>query len=85
MRSFQDNDDDGTVDTEDNCPNLPNPRQVDSDQDGIGDRCDNCPEEANFDQADEDSDGIGDLCDESDTPVTILLDWDDPNSILTYT
>ena len=74
--AFQDSDDDGTVDTEDNCPNLPNPGQIDSDLDGIGNRCDNCPEEANFDQADEDADGIGDLCDESDTPVTIILDWD---------
>jgi len=35
-----DTDNDGIIDSEDNCPNVYNPNQVDSDGDGIGDSCD---------------------------------------------
>jgi hypothetical protein len=58
-----DNDGDGVVNNEDNCPDVPNPEQEDADGDDIGDACDNCPQSSNSDQADSDGDGIGDICD----------------------
>jgi hypothetical protein len=72
-----DQDNDGILDSEDNCPRHPNPDQADSDKDGIGDVCnddidgdnipnemDNCPRHPNPDQADSDKDGMGDVCDD---------------------
>jgi len=35
-----DTDRDGIVDSEDNCPETPNPDQIDTDGDGVGDACD---------------------------------------------
>jgi hypothetical protein len=35
-------DGDGITTSEDNCPNVVNPDQLDVDQDGIGDACDDC-------------------------------------------
>lgn len=58
-----DADSDGVCDNVDNCPNVPNPAQVDTDADGIGDACDNCPTISNPGQEDADGDGIGDVCD----------------------
>ncbi len=73
-----DSDNDGIPDTEDNCPDVYNPDQLDTDGDGIGDACDpdgdsdndgipdtedNCPDVYNPDQLDTDGDGIGDACD----------------------
>lgn len=39
----QDSDGDGIDDFEDNCPDVPNPDQLDTDDDGIGDACDDNP------------------------------------------
>ena len=73
--SDPDSDGDGRCDSVDNCPNQPNPAQVDGDSNGIGDACDdsdgdtvvdardNCPDTPNSGQADTDSDGLGDACD----------------------
>jgi hypothetical protein len=47
----------------DNCPEVPNPSQLDSDTDDLGDACDNCPFAFNPLQEDRDGDGIGDSCD----------------------
>ncbi len=58
-----DSDDDGIPDSQDNCPNVCNNRQLDTDGDGIGDVCDNCPTNCNSQQLDADSDGLGDVCD----------------------
>jgi len=56
-------DGDGVSDQQDNCPNTPNPDQIDSDNDGRGDACDNCPFHVNINQSDCDNDGLGDACD----------------------
>ena len=71
-----DNDDDGVLDTLDNCPLVPNANQLDTDLDGEGDVCDNdddgdgvndgadnCQLLPNADQTDTDDDGLGDMCD----------------------
>jgi hypothetical protein len=58
-----DEDGDGHLYTEDNCPNTENPSQDDGDEDGTGDACDNCEFDANADQLDADTDGVGDVCD----------------------
>ena len=57
----EDEDNDGMLNQDDNCPLVANNSQRDRDDDGIGNPCDNCPEIPNFDQADEDSDGVGGL------------------------
>jgi len=74
-----DTDADGIEDAVDNCPDVPNPDQLDADADGTGDACDpdnldsdadgvfdsvdNCPLVMNADQLDADADGTGDACD----------------------
>lgn len=73
-----DRDDDGIIDECDNCPDTPNPDQIDTDHDGVGDECDpdwdgdgvsneedNCPYVFNPEQTDSDEDGVGDVCDET--------------------
>jgi len=73
-------DNDGVIDSMDNCFNKSNPAQEDADGDGKGDLCDgdidgdgafnssdNCPNTPNSSQADSDDDGTGDACD-TDAP-----------------
>jgi hypothetical protein len=80
LRIYEDRDGDGSPDSEDNCPTVPNQDQSDSNLDGAGDSCepktgdtdgdtisdheDNCPDTANYSQSDWDSDTIGDACDD---------------------
>jgi len=65
-------DQDGIVDTADNCPATANPGQEDADGDGAGDVCDNCtlvangplaPDAGGNSQLDTDGDGFGNICD----------------------
>jgi len=58
-----DDDGDGILDDDDNCPVVFNPDQADADGDGVGNACDNCVGVVNPDQADDDGDGVGDVCD----------------------
>ncbi len=71
-----DDDNDGILDVNDNCPLVANANQLDTDGDGIGNTCDddddndgvldgfdNCPLTYNPDQNDRDNDGLGDVCD----------------------
>lgn len=71
-----DDDNDGVLDNDDNCPFVANQLQEDNDTDALGDACDpdddndgvddladNCPLVSNATQSDSDRDGVGDLCD----------------------
>ncbi|MFO0748591.1 MAG: MopE-related protein [Myxococcota bacterium] len=58
-----DKDDDGVVNSEDNCVDTWNSDQADKDDDGVGDACDVCTSIVDPAQADSDGDGIGDACD----------------------
>ena len=58
-----DKDDDGVLDTKDNCIRMSNADQKDEDKDGAGDVCDNCMHVSNESQNDDDFDTIGNECD----------------------
>jgi len=57
-------DNDGILNSKDNCPDIANKNQKDSDRDRVGDDCDNCPFVRNPLQEDVDNDGLGDVCDD---------------------
>ncbi len=61
-----DDDNDGVINTEDNCQYEYNPMQEDRDRDDYGDACDNCDEAFNPGQQNWDGDEMGDACDDSD-------------------
>jgi gliding motility-associated-like protein len=78
-----DDDNDGILDINDNCPMQANTDQADNDGDGEGDACDddddndgildgfdNCPFIYNPGQEDIDNDGIGDICDKVEINVS---------------
>jgi hypothetical protein len=84
-----DDDNDGILDVDDNCPLVVNPDQADTGGDGEGDACDrdndndglqndndNCPLIANTDQHDSDGDGIGDACDDDNDGDGLSTDLD---------
>lgn len=75
--SENDSDNDGILNNEDNCPEIPNPNQSNNDDDELGDICDpdddndgvddtedKCPFDEDPNQEDFDNDGIGDACDD---------------------
>jgi hypothetical protein len=58
-----DEDGDGILMVDDNCPAVSNAGQEDGDGDDVGDACDNCVAVPNPGQEDGDGDGVGDVCD----------------------
>jgi hypothetical protein len=69
-----DEDGDGIVDSEDNCPSVPNPDQFDSDGDGVGDACASCATPTGIDV---DRDGYDDGCDRCLGPGPTGVDIDE--------
>lgn len=59
--SGPDEDQDGVVDTADNCPSVYQPQQTDEDGDGVGDACELC--HGDSDHVDADGDGLVDCFD----------------------
>ncbi len=85
-----DSDQDGILDSADNCPSVANPGQENNDGDAQGDACDpdddndtvldtsdNCPMVINADQADNDYDSLGDVCDPDDDNDGVADDYPD--------
>lgn len=85
----EDDDNDGILDVDDNCPLIANANQLDTDNDGLGDVCDddddndgildvedNCPLTPNPNQLDDDNDGLGNTCDEDSDNDGVINDLD---------
>ncbi len=71
-----DQDGDGVLDADDNCPDVANPDQHDWDTDKIGDACDKCPQVLDTADPDSDLDGVGDACDPNPTAaVDTRVSW----------
>jgi hypothetical protein len=82
-----DQDADGVIDSNDNCPATANSDQKDIDRSSVGDVCedfdsdtvvnsrDNCPSDSNRAQTDTDGDAIGDTCDSFDNRITERYGW----------
>lgn len=58
----KDDDEDGILNQNDNCPRTKNPEQQDRDNDKVGDHCDNCFFTPNPGQEESDKPGIGAAC-----------------------
>jgi hypothetical protein len=65
--AVQDNDGDGYLNQDDNCPYVFNVPNDDADFDGVGDPCDNCPTTYNPEQEDINFNWIGDSCEVPET------------------
>jgi len=81
-----DYDEDGLINSTDNCPLIASADQTDSDRDDAGDVCDTCPNTFNPDQKDADHDGLGDACDTFPTsypPLPEALDALESDSVVT--
>ncbi len=81
LKLESDRDEDGIVDSSDDCPSDP---FNDSDQDGVCGDTDNCPTADNSNQYDFDNDGVGDKCDNCpfiENPAQIDSDGDDMGNL----
>ena len=72
---WTDSDNDGVIDSEDNCPNKVNWNQKDSDGDGMGNRCDDDDDNDGFTDAEENRVGSNPR-DPNSTPISIIYDLD---------
>jgi hypothetical protein len=78
-----DNDADGVLNINDDCPLLANATQADADHDGVGDVCDNCAAIGNPDQSDSDGNGVGNHCQDTDADgYFVSVDCNDQNAAI---
>ncbi len=75
-----DDDVDGIMNGQDNCPYIKNEWQEDEDWDAVGDVCDNCKTFKNENQLDFNKNDVGDICEDSDGD---WVQWMEDNCINT--